>query len=48
VRAALELACRVYILNNGQTVFEGTREALYANPDLTARYLGLGVGDLTL
>jgi branched-chain amino acid transport system ATP-binding protein len=47
VRAALELARRVYILNNGQTVFEGTREALYANPDLTARYLGLGTADLS-
>jgi branched-chain amino acid transport system ATP-binding protein len=47
VRAALELARRVYVLNNGQKVFEGTREALYANPDLTARYLGLGTADLS-
>ena len=48
VRAALALARRVYVLNNGQKVFEGTRDALYANPDLTARYLGLGTGDLSI
>jgi len=41
VRAALELARRVYVLNNGHVVFQGTREALLANPGITSRYLGL-------
>jgi branched-chain amino acid transport system ATP-binding protein len=42
VRAALLLAGRVYILNNGHVVFEGTRDALQADPELTSRYLGIG------
>ena len=41
VRAALLLARRVYVLNNGHVVFEGTREALMADPAITSRYLGL-------
>ncbi len=41
VRAALMLARRVYVLNNGHIVFEGTREALMADPAITSRYLGL-------
>jgi branched-chain amino acid transport system ATP-binding protein len=43
VRSALLLARRVYVLNNGHVVFDGTREALQADPDLTSRYLGVGV-----
>jgi branched-chain amino acid transport system ATP-binding protein len=43
VRAALLLAPRVYVLNNGHVVFEGTREALQADPELTSRYLGIGL-----
>jgi branched-chain amino acid transport system ATP-binding protein len=42
VRAALELARRVYVLNNGHVVFEGTRDALLADPEVTSRYLGIG------
>jgi len=42
VRAALELARRVYVLNNGHIVFEGTRAALMADPEITSRYLGIG------
>ncbi|HEY1933668.1 MAG TPA: ABC transporter ATP-binding protein [Acetobacteraceae bacterium] len=42
VRAALELARRVYVLNNGHVVFEGTRDALLADPEITSRYLGIG------
>jgi branched-chain amino acid transport system ATP-binding protein len=41
VRAALLLARRVYVLNNGHVVFEGTRDALLADPAITSRYLGL-------
>jgi branched-chain amino acid transport system ATP-binding protein len=43
VRAALLLAPRVYVLNNGHVVFEGTREALQADPELAGRYLGIGL-----
>ena len=42
VRAALLLARRVYVLNNGHVVFEGTRDALLADPEITSRYLGIG------
>jgi branched-chain amino acid transport system ATP-binding protein len=42
VRAALLLARRVYVLNNGHVVFEGTRGALLADPEITSRYLGIG------
>jgi branched-chain amino acid transport system ATP-binding protein len=42
VRAALLLAKRVYVLNNGHAVFAGTREELQADPELTSRYLGIG------
>ncbi|HEX3990996.1 MAG TPA: ABC transporter ATP-binding protein [Acetobacteraceae bacterium] len=43
VRSALELARRVYVLNNGHVVFEGTRDALLADPEITSRYLGMGL-----
>jgi branched-chain amino acid transport system ATP-binding protein len=46
VRAALALAERVYILNNGHNVFQGSPRALHADPDLASRYLGLGAADL--
>jgi branched-chain amino acid transport system ATP-binding protein len=39
--AALSLAHRAYILNNGHVVFEGTADALKAAPDITTRYLGV-------
>ena len=41
VRAALLLAHRVYVLNNGHVVFEGTSDALMADPTITSRYLGV-------
>jgi branched-chain amino acid transport system ATP-binding protein len=41
VRAALSLAGRAYVLNNGHIVFEGTSEALQASQDLMNRYLGV-------
>jgi branched-chain amino acid transport system ATP-binding protein len=41
VRAALSLAGRAYVLNNGHVVFEGTSEALRAAPDVMNRYLGV-------
>jgi branched-chain amino acid transport system ATP-binding protein len=41
VRAALSLASRAYILNNGQVVFEGTSDQLQASPDVMNRYLGV-------
>jgi branched-chain amino acid transport system ATP-binding protein len=41
VRAALSLASRTYVLNNGHVVFEGTSEALQASHDVMNRYLGV-------
>jgi branched-chain amino acid transport system ATP-binding protein len=41
VRAALSLAGRVYVLNNGHMVFEGTADELRASPEVTNRYLGV-------
>jgi branched-chain amino acid transport system ATP-binding protein len=41
VRAALSLACRTYILNNGHVVFEGTPDQLQASPEIVDRYLGV-------
>ncbi len=41
VRAALSLAGRAYVLNNGHIVFEGTSEELRAAPDIMNRYLGV-------
>jgi branched-chain amino acid transport system ATP-binding protein len=39
--AALTLASRAYILNNGHVVFEGTAEQLRQAPEITSRYLGV-------
>lgn len=41
VRAALSLASRAYVLNNGHIVFEGTAERLHAASDVMNRYLGV-------
>jgi branched-chain amino acid transport system ATP-binding protein len=41
VRAALSLAGRTYVLNNGHIVFEGTSEELRAAPEVMNRYLGV-------
>ena len=41
VRAALSLASRVYVLNNGHIVFEGGSEDLRSSPEVMNRYLGV-------
>jgi branched-chain amino acid transport system ATP-binding protein len=41
VRAALSLASRTYVLNNGHIVFEGTSEELRAAPEVMNRHLGV-------
>jgi len=41
VRAALSLASRVYVLNNGHIVFGGGSDDLRASPDIMNRYLGV-------
>ncbi len=41
VRAALSLADRAYILNNGQMVYEGTPKDLNENNEVIERYLGV-------
>jgi branched-chain amino acid transport system ATP-binding protein len=39
---ALRLADRVYVIDHGSVVFEGTPEALRADHQVTATYLGVG------
>jgi branched-chain amino acid transport system ATP-binding protein len=41
IAAALTMAHRCYILNNGHVVYEGSVEALKAAPDVMTRYLGV-------
>jgi branched-chain amino acid transport system ATP-binding protein len=41
VEAALGLAHRCYVLNNGHVVFDGTPETLRQDPDLMHRHLGV-------
>jgi branched-chain amino acid transport system ATP-binding protein len=41
VGAALSLASRAYVLNNGQTVFEGTSDQMRGAPEIINRYLGV-------
>lgn len=41
VKAALSLADRSYVVNNGQIVYEGTPKDLNDNPDIIERYLGV-------
>ena len=41
VRAALGLANRTYVLNNGHVVFEGASEELRDSPEVMNRYLGV-------
>jgi branched-chain amino acid transport system ATP-binding protein len=39
---ALQLADRVYVIDHGTVVFEGTPAALRADQQVTATYLGVG------
>jgi branched-chain amino acid transport system ATP-binding protein len=39
---ALELADRVYVIDHGTIVFEGTPAALRGNHEVTTTYLGVG------
>jgi len=41
IAAALSLAHRAYVLNNGHVVEERTTDSLRANPDILHRYLGV-------
>jgi branched-chain amino acid transport system ATP-binding protein len=42
--AALSIASRAYILNNGHLVFDGTSTELKASPEILARYVGVAEG----
>lgn len=44
VSAALSLAHRCYILNNGHMVYEGTPQSLREEPEIMSRYLGVNAG----
>lgn len=41
VVAALSLATRCYVINNGHKVYEGTPDELRGNPEVMSRYLGV-------
>ena len=41
VRAALSLAARAYVLNNGHMVFDGSADQLRESPQVMNRYLGV-------
>jgi branched-chain amino acid transport system ATP-binding protein len=41
VAAALSLASRCYVMNNGHVVFQGTPAELKRSPDVVSRYLGV-------
>jgi branched-chain amino acid transport system ATP-binding protein len=41
IAAALKVAHRVYVLNNGHMVWNGSADALQAAPDVMQRYLGV-------
>jgi branched-chain amino acid transport system ATP-binding protein len=41
IAAALSVASRAYILNNGHVVFDGTSAELKASPDILSRYVGV-------
>ena len=41
VHAALELAHRCYVLNNGHVVYEGTPDALRGDTEFMHRHLGV-------
>jgi branched-chain amino acid transport system ATP-binding protein len=41
---ALQLADRVYVIDHGTVVFDGTPAGLRADPQVTATYLGVGGG----
>jgi branched-chain amino acid transport system ATP-binding protein len=41
IAAALSFATRVYGLNNGHAVFEGTASELAANPELSRQFIGV-------
>jgi branched-chain amino acid transport system ATP-binding protein len=41
IKVAMELADRIYVLNNGRIVFEARPAELANNPDVIERYMGL-------
>jgi branched-chain amino acid transport system ATP-binding protein len=41
IHRALEFAERAYVIENGRTVLEGSRDALLKDPDFSNKFLGL-------
>ena len=41
IHRALDFAERAYVIENGRTVLEGSREALLSDPDFNSKFLGL-------
>jgi branched-chain amino acid transport system ATP-binding protein len=41
IHRALDFVDRAYVIENGRTVLEGSREALVGNPEFNNKFLGL-------
>jgi branched-chain amino acid transport system ATP-binding protein len=41
IHRALDFVDRAYVIENGRTVLEGTREALLGDPNFSQKFLGL-------
>ena len=41
IHRAMDFVARAYVIENGRTVLEGTRESLLGDPNFTSKFLGL-------
>jgi branched-chain amino acid transport system ATP-binding protein len=41
IRRAMDFVARAYVIENGRTVLEGTRESLLGDPNFSSKFLGL-------
>jgi branched-chain amino acid transport system ATP-binding protein len=41
IRRAMDFVARAYVIENGRTVLEGTRETLLGDPNFSSKFLGL-------
>ena len=41
IHRAMDFATRAYVIENGRTVLEGTKDTLLGDPNFTSKFLGL-------
>jgi branched-chain amino acid transport system ATP-binding protein len=41
IRRAMDFVARAYVIENGRTILEGTRESLLGDPNFSNKFLGL-------